>query len=192
VTRVPPETYPTPIGSVEELLDVLARGAHHHDEPDVDLLSHGLQCAARLAETHPDDVELQVAGLVHDLAGAVDPDAAHDRLGAHLVAPLLGERVARLVGGHVAAKRYLVATDPAYADCLTARSVDTLAWQGGPADEAVLAAVEASPDRDALLALRRADDGAKDPAVRPPGLDTWSGVLARVAARSPERGGQPL
>jgi predicted HD phosphohydrolase len=177
---------------VAELLAVLARGADYHDEPEVDLLSHGLQCAARLAETHPDDVELQVAGLVHDLGGAVDPAAPHDRLGAHLVAPLLGERVARLVGGHVAAKRYLVATDPGYATRLSARSVDTLAWQGGPADDAVLAAVEASPDRDALLALRRADDAAKDPAASPPGLDTWSGVLARVAARSPDRRGQPL
>ena len=43
-------------------------GAHH------DLLDHGLQTATGLRATHPDDVELQVAGLVHDL-GHVLPRA---------------------------------------------------------------------------------------------------------------------
>jgi hypothetical protein len=35
-------------------------------------LDHGLQCAAVLATTAPDDIELQVAGLLHDLANQWD------------------------------------------------------------------------------------------------------------------------
>ena len=31
-------------------------------------LDHGLQCAALLERSNPDDLELQVAGLIHDLA----------------------------------------------------------------------------------------------------------------------------
>ena len=31
-------------------------------------LDHGLQCAALLEVSDPDDLELQVAGLIHDLA----------------------------------------------------------------------------------------------------------------------------
>jgi predicted HD phosphohydrolase len=171
-----------PLATIDELFAVLREGERHLDEPDVDLLHHGLQCAAILADLHADDEQLQVAGLVHDLGGVIDAEAAHDRLGAALVAPLLGPRVAALVGGHVAAKRYLVLTEPGYADLLSARSVQTLAWQGGPADDDVARAVESSPDRDALLALRRADDRAKVPDAAVAPLESWRPVVARVAA----------
>ena len=59
-------------------------------------------------------------------------DAAHDVDGRALVAPAAraaGRR--RWSGGHVAAKRYLLATDPAYAALLSARSEETLGFQGG-------------------------------------------------------------
>ena len=35
-----------------------------------------MRCAALLAGSHPDDLELQVAGLVHDSAGGVLPGAS--------------------------------------------------------------------------------------------------------------------
>src|SRR5207244_13375198 len=121
----------------EDLFDLLDASAAHDDSEAVDLLAHALQCAHLLSREAPDDLELQVAGLVHDVYHAVDPsaDAIHDREGARLVAPLLGGRVARLVGGHVAAKRYLVSTDPAYRQALSTRSGETLAHQGGRSEE---------------------------------------------------------
>jgi len=163
-------------------------GAYDH-EP-VDILGHCLQCAAALAASHPDDEQLQVAGLVHDLGWlATDThgvevvlDARHDRVGAALVRDALGPRVARLVGGHVEAKRYLVAAEPGYAATLSPRSVATLSFQGGPSDAAEGARFDRDPDRDALLALRRADDAAKDPDAVVPGLDVWIRVIERVAA----------
>src|SRR5207247_10325159 len=105
-----------PWGSVSDLVALLARGWGVRDEPELDGLAHALQCAAVLREQHPDDIELAVAGLVHDIADIAYPNdhADHDRRGAELVGPLLGARVARLVGAHVIAKRYLVTTDPAY------------------------------------------------------------------------------
>jgi predicted HD phosphohydrolase len=161
----------------------MARGRTVYDEPALDALAHALQCGAWLRAAHPEDPELAVAGLVHDISDIADPDdhRDHEGRGARLVAPLLGARVARLVGAHVAAKRYLVATDAAYHAQLSERSVETLAAQGGALDDEELAALATDPDLDAILALRRADERAKDPAARVAGLDSWRDLLARVA-----------
>src|SRR5262245_57166340 len=164
-----------PIASVDELVELLARGSAVRDEPELDGLAHALQCAAILRAEHPDDAELAVAGLVHDISDIAHPDdhTDHDRRGAALVEQLLGPRVARLVGAHVVAKRYLVTTDPAYRGQLSRRSIETLAAQGDALADTELAALSADPDRDAILELRRADERAKDPNARVPGLDSW-------------------
>jgi len=148
-------------------------------------LDHGLQTAALLEATHPDDLELQVAGLVHDLAhpwdGPGQPE--HHRLGARAVHHLLGERVAFLVEAHVGAKRYLVATDPGYRDALSPGSVATLAAQGGPMSPDEVRAADASAHWATAVALRRADDGAKVPGADVPALDHWLPAIDAVAAR---------
>jgi predicted HD phosphohydrolase len=170
--------------TIDDLFDLLDASAAHDDCEAVDLLAHALQCAHLLSREAPDDLELQVAGLVHDVYHAVDPsaDAVHDREGARLVAPLLGGRVARLVGGHVVAKRYLVGTDPAYVHALSARSVETLGHQGGALDAAARRAIDESPDRDALLALRRADDRAKVPGAVVPAIGHWRPVVEQLVS----------
>ena len=106
-----------------------------------------------------------MAGLVHDVADIAFPDdhADHAARGAELVEPLLGARVARLVGAHVDAKRYLVATDPAYRAQLSPRSLETLELQGDALDAPAVAALTSDRDLAAILALRRADERAKDP-----------------------------
>jgi predicted HD phosphohydrolase len=170
------------LADVDALVDVLASGATEDDGEELDALAHHLQCAALLAERAPDDVELQVAGLVHDVASTVWPGrpATHARAGAALVQPLLGGRVAGLVGRHDQAKRYLVTTDPGYRARLSETSVMTLEAQGGLLDPAELAALAAAPDLEAVLALRRADDDAKVPGKSVPKLDTWRGALEAV------------
>jgi predicted HD phosphohydrolase len=177
------QTSRPPIGSVAELVALLEQGAGVHDEPELDGLAHALQCGALLRAEHPDDPELAVAGLVHDIADVVYPDDHddHDRRGAELVGTLLGPRVARLVGAHVVAKRYLVATEPAYRNQLSIRSAETLAEQGDALAGGDLAALAADPDLEAILDLRRADEHAKDPAARVPGLDSWRDALESLA-----------
>jgi predicted HD phosphohydrolase len=169
--------------SVDELLALLARGEGVYDEPEIDGLFHALQCGANLQASHSSDPELAVAGLVHDIADIAFPHdhGDHAQRGAELVEPLLGARVARLVGAHVIAKRYLVATDPDYRAQLSARSIETLHLQGDALDAAAIAALTDDPDLDAILALRRADERAKDPAARPPALASWRPLLEEVA-----------
>lgn len=146
------------------------------------MLSHGLQCGALLRASDEPDLELAAAGLVHDIADIAFPGehAAHDRLGARFVEPLLGPRVARLVGAHVVAKRYLVATEPAYRGALSGRSTATLVDQGGALDAAARRELERDPDFAAILQLRRADERAKDPEARVPGLESWRPLLQEL------------
>ena len=175
----------TTLTTVDELLALLGRGHEAFDEPHLDALSHALQCGALLRAEHPSDPELAVAGLVHDVSDIADPTdhRDHDVRGARLIAPLLGERVARLVGAHVVAKRYLVATDPTYRSHLSVRSVETLADQGDALDTTALAEIAADPDLDAILALRRADERAKDPHATVAGLDSWRTLLEQVSGK---------
>jgi predicted HD phosphohydrolase len=171
--------------TIDELFAVLAEGERFTDGEELDALAHHLQCAAILAEEAPDDIELQIAGLVHDVGSQLAPGSceAHGAIGARAVRPLLGERVATLVRGHVAAKRYLVATDPGYRALLSENSLYTLSVQGDALDDRAIARLDAHPDRDAVLHLRRADDRAKVAGLSVPGLDQWR-TTAEAVARS--------
>ncbi|MFG2123589.1 HD domain-containing protein [Streptomyces sp. NPDC048710] len=176
-----------PLPTVDALMALLVGCADVWDTPDrsgdpVDLLDHGLQVAAVLAERHPDDEELQVAGLVHDIGHRLVPgdEAGHGSHAATAVEGLLGPRVARLVALHIPAKRYLAAADPHLA--LSPESARTLGCQGGPMTPPEATAFEADPDFSAAIALRRADDAGKVVGLRVAALESWRPVVQRVAA----------
>ena len=157
------------------------------DGDPIDILQHGLQCAHVLAQREPDDVELQVAGLVHDLGHVAVPDdptapVAHGEIGAAYVRTLLGDRVAQLTALHVPAKRYLVATDPAYARRLSDGSTVSLAMQGGTMSKEEVEAFEANPHGADAANLRRADEAAKVIGRTVPNLDAWVSAVEAVAA----------
>ncbi|MFI9047005.1 HD domain-containing protein [Streptomyces sp. NPDC053427] len=176
-----------PVASVDQLMALLADCADAWDTPDrsgdpVSILDHGLQVAAVLAERHPEDAELHVAGLVHDIGHHLMPgdEAGHGEHAASAIADLLGPRTARLVALHIPAKRYLAATDSHLA--LSPESARTLGCQGGVMTAQESTAFEAHPDFTAAVALRRADDAGKVVGLRVPGLDTWWPTVERVAA----------
>jgi predicted HD phosphohydrolase len=175
--------------TVEDLFAALDASRDADDEGGLPILDHCLQCADLLKHEYPDDVELQVAGLVHDLGWlerdadgwTLRPEAAHDIEGRHLVEPLLGVRVAELVGGHVAAKRFLLATDPGYRALLSARSEITLRFQGGVMTREEADDFVAIPRAEDLVALRRADDNAKVRGKQVPGVDAWRTTVEALA-----------
>lgn len=171
------------IADVDALLATLDAGAAATDAEAVDLLAHGLQCAAVLADVAPDDRELQVAGLVHDVGTVLWPDRprTHARAGAAAVADLLGERVAWLVGHHDEAKRYLVTVDPDYTARLSPASIRTLEVQGGRLDDTERSRLESAPWLADLLTLRRADDDAKVSGRAVPDLAHWRPAVEAIA-----------
>ena len=172
------------VATVVALLERSAGTEEPNEEiPGLTILHHGLQCAAHLRRSHPEDAELQVAGLLHDVGHLLAPgqEDIHGLVGADYVRPVFGERVAALIEAHVPAKRYLIATDGTYRALLSPGSVRTLAMQNGPMTSAEVTAFGASPHFEAALDLRRADESAKDPAARVARLDTWVSTLVAVA-----------
>ena len=149
------------LAGIEELFALFdARGDEHFGE-DVSQVAHALQSAA-LARRDGATDELVAAALLHDVGHLVadacsagwrrDVDVdAHDAVGARVLAPLFGARVAGPVALHVTAKRWRCAVDPGYLDALSATSRATLLTQGGPLDPDARTRFEAHPGfRDAV------------------------------------------
>ncbi|MEO6467786.1 MAG: HD domain-containing protein [Acidimicrobiia bacterium] len=187
----------TPVRTVDELVEFLrgCDGVFDSLGPDgdpIDILEHGLQCAHVLAKRAPDDLELQVAGLVHDVGHVVVPNdpmapVAHGEMGATYVRTLLGDRVAQLTALHVPAKRYLVATDPEYTGRLSDGSTVSLAMQGGAMSSEEVTVFEANPHGADAANLRRADEAAKVIGRVVPDLDAWIPAIEAVAASVSKR-----
>jgi len=177
----------------DEIVDVLVAGAGRWLSPGVPVsqLDHALQTAALLAHLRPGDDELALAGLVHDIGHLLPggTDEAHATDGERAVRRALGERVAGAVGLHVAAKRYLVATEGGYGGVLTADSVVSLGRQGGAMDEDEAAHFPARPWAAEAVALRRADDSGKVEGVVVGDLASWVPLLREFSRRSGAAGG---
>jgi predicted HD phosphohydrolase len=159
-----------------------------YDGEPVDQLEHALQCA-QLARAHGDRA-FTVAALLHDIARAPavagipydGPRENHGQAAARWLQPRVGARIAWLAEQHVAAKRYLVATDPAYADRLTEVSARTLVAQGGPMSPAEVDAFRANSDWRLAVSLREIDDQGKVPGAQVPGLGSYEDDLTAVVS----------
>jgi predicted HD phosphohydrolase len=154
------------------------------DEEAVDELDHALQSAKRAMDDGADD-ELVLAAALHDIGRSpliAAPDHAHDKAAREWLTPRFGARVGWLAGAHVAAKRYLVATEPDYADGLSAVSVASLQFQPGAAVDPEF--VNHPWWADALR-LRRYDDAAKDPAATAATTADILTIAERLAAQRP-------
>jgi len=159
-----------------------------YDGEPVDQLQHALQCAWYAEQERGEDDEFVVACLLHDVARAPAvagiaydaPDEHHGEAGARWLVPRVGERVAWLAEQHVAAKRYLVATDPAYRALLSEVSARTLEQQGGAMVPAEIAAFRANPDWEQAVALRRIDDRGKVVGLAVPALEHHRARLLAV------------
>jgi predicted HD phosphohydrolase len=151
---------------VDHVVGLLAAMAEHSYGERIDMLSHALQAAACAGRDGADE-SLVLAALLHDVGHLLGhagewgaPD--HAEVGARWLQPWLSPDIVEPVRLHVAAKRYLVATDPAYRAMLSEASVATLAQQGGPHSPDEAARFVASPHAAGAVALRRWDDAGKE------------------------------
>ena len=71
------------------------------------------------------------------------------------------ERLCAVVENHVAAKRYLVATDSSYQSKLSEASWQTLQWQGGPMSEDEANAFKQHPYFSDIIKVRLWDEESK-------------------------------
>lgn len=133
---------------------------------------HAVQAAA-LARAANLPASLVVAALLHDIGHMVHDlgehpaaqgiDDQHESIGAAWLARHFGPAVSEPVRLHVAAKRYLCATEAAYTGSLSPDSLESLWLQGGPMSASELRLFRAEPFFSDAVTLRRIDEAAKDP-----------------------------
>jgi gamma-butyrobetaine dioxygenase len=153
-------------------------GAGEYLGEEVTMGVHMRQAGA-LAEAAGAAPALVAAALLHDVGHLRgETDARHGQAGADWLAQWFGPDVTEPVRLHVAAKRYLCATDHGYLAKLSQESVRTLALQGGPMSAAEAAQFETRPYSGDAVQVRRWDDEAKDPAAEPPDFGYFSRLLA--------------
>ncbi|MBV8478976.1 MAG: metal-dependent phosphohydrolase [Actinobacteria bacterium] len=163
-----------------------AAGDERYIGEPVTVAQHMLQAAA-FAEHDGAGDELIAAALLHDYGHLVTDlpedsaergiDTRHEELGFAFLERWFPAAVTEPIRLHVAAKRYLVAVDPAYREELSPASLLSLDLQGGPMSDEEIEDFEALPHASAACRLRRWDDAGKDPdmTVRP--LESYRGLL---------------
>lgn len=175
------------------LADIFARrGDEEYLGEPVTMAQHMLQ-GATLAERQGLPEEVVVAALLHDIGhftsefGTYHPDDTEDRhheeAGAEVLGAFFPTIVTDCVRHHVAAKRYLCATRPAYFERLSAASVHTLELQGGPMSAAEVEAFEANPNLERIIQVRYLDEAGKDPELKTPDFDHFAPMVQRVVDR---------
>jgi phosphonate degradation associated HDIG domain protein len=186
-------------GFVASLFAWLSQRGETHYDPGVTQVEHALQ-SAHLAEVEAASQAEIIAALLHDVGhllvnehrdreSFLARDFRHERLGADWLEPLLGPAVAGPVRHHVAAKRYLCATDAVYWQALSPASQRSLEIQGGPMTAEEVARFENLPDAAAAVALRRRDERAKCAGLAVPGLRHYAGLIRdhlRIEALAPQ------
>lgn len=163
-------------------------GQEYLGEP-VTMAEHMLQ-GAHLAETSGQPDEIVAAALLHDIGHLVDPedrftmddteDRRHEVAGADALEPFFPPVVVECVRHHVAAKRFLCATNPRYFDRLSAASVHSLALQGGPMSDAEAEAFRRNPYHREIVQIRHLDDAGKQVDAETPGFGHYAPLLQRL------------
>ncbi len=179
---------------VDEIEALFAQKGHQEYVGEaVNQLEHALQ-SAQLAQRAGASAELICAALLHDLGHLLDPltedptllqrDLVHEATAARFLSPAFPPSVTRPIELHVAAKRYLCATDSDYHNRLSSASLASLDLQGGPMSIREIERFEADPFASDAVQLRLWDDQAKVVGLPTPQFQHFRPLLEEILKRS--------
>ncbi len=163
------------------------RGNENYGE-GVSQLEHAIQCAAFAQRDDAGDALIAAAylhdigHLLHDLPQDIADsgvDTQHESTGSAWLSQFFGPELTEPVRLHVAAKRYLAATEPGYFDLLSDASKLSLKLQGGVMTPQQTKAFEAEPFFAAALRLRRWDEEGKIENYQGPSPAHFEAIVAR-------------
>ncbi len=156
---------------IDFILDLFTtRGAEEYMGEAVTMSQHMEQTAACAVADGASDA-LVISALLHDIGHFIGEhpidalengiDNSHEAVGASYLEPYFPPSVTEPIRLHVAAKRYLCATDDQYFARLSSASVNSLNVQGGPMSAEEVAEFEANPHHRDAVKLRTYDDDGK-------------------------------
>jgi [1-hydroxy-2-(trimethylamino)ethyl]phosphonate dioxygenase len=178
---------------IDEIFRVFReQGAGEYLGEPVSMTEHMLQ-SAYAAEQEGASAQLVAAALLHDYGHFIHElpadsaqhgvDTQHEEVAHSFLSKHFGPEIAEPIRMHVAAKRYLCATDPSYTEQLSPASILSLELQGGPFSPAEVAEFDESPYAEDAVRLRRWDDIGKIAGLETPGLEHYRDVLRQSLRR---------
>jgi phosphonate degradation associated HDIG domain protein len=180
------------MSTMDEIRAAFAKRGHEGYGEGVSPLEHALQCAA-FAERAGASEPLIVATLLHDIghmlhdlpADIADAgiDTQHESLGSAWLSQHFGPEVSEPVRLHVAAKRYLSASEAGYFSLLSDASKLSLELQGGPMRAEEQANFGTERFFAEAVALRRWDDEGKVVGMATPDLAHFAPMIERSLRR---------
>ncbi len=162
-------------------------GNEDYDGEPISQTSHMMQCA--LLAMGEGEIELTLGAFLHDIGHLLKHEQTTELMGsfgvvnhegigaAYLRERGFSERICAIVANHVAAKRYLVATDKNYAAKLSPASCETLKLQGGPMTDKEAKAFKNHFFFDDIIKVRLWDEKAKDADAPLPPLDYFINLI---------------
>jgi phosphonate degradation associated HDIG domain protein len=167
------------------------RGNENYGE-GVSQLEHAIQCAAFAQRDKASDALIAAAylhdigHLLHDLPQDIADtglDTQHESTGSAWLSQFFGPELTEPVRMHVAAKRYLAATEAGYFDLLSEASKLSLKLQGGVMTPEQTRAFEAEPFFADAVRLRRWDEEGKIENYQGPSPAHFEAIAARCLQR---------
>lgn len=180
--------------AIDRILELFEeRGGAMYAGEAVSQLEHALQ-AAMAAENEGASAAMVSAALLHDLGHLLHNlpedcaeqgvDDRHEELACRWLERYFGPDVTEPIRWHVAAKRFLCATDPIYLSRLSDASRLSLTIQGGPFSEEDAESFRRLPHFEAAIRLRHWDEMAKVPNLPTPNLAHFRKSLEVAAGLS--------
>jgi predicted HD phosphohydrolase len=155
----------------------------------VTIVAHSFQTAVFAEQDGADELMIAAAFLhdyghfCHNMGEDIADqgiDAIHEELGAAALRDYFVPAVIEPMRLHVAAKRYLVATDEEYVKTVSPASMLSLEVQGGPFNEAEVKEFEGNPYFKRAIQLRLYDEAGKVPDMETPDYEYYRPFLEKA------------